>query len=1050
MHFNRIRHAATLLLVVVLSSLVNTVSAQSPNAIPLAGRDEVIADFRADAAPGAISWENRATGPLSVGPISRSDKKPLFVETIAGPSGAAVSAVRLDRQLIGAVLRSAKDVPAAITQDGSVSVEAWILPAKPLSDDATVVSYGARERGGQRQFLYGKRKPFSGFFADVPNWGAYKPQGLVWHHLAWVFDHDTKTMHVYVDGARVTSATVSLSTSPSPLVLGVGPSEESPGDFDYDPIDAYLANLRVSTGVLSAEDVMSDFKSGFSSATPQHVVAPFAARVSAEMAAKAFIDAAPAAPPESKTALWYRQPARTWIEAMPLGNGRLAAMVFGGIDRERIGLNEDTLWSGGPYDPSVDVPIETLNEIRELTFAGKLGDAQNLAGKLQGHPNTQASYQTVGELRLTFPSQVSVQTYRRELDLDTAVSTVSFIANAVHFKREYFVSPVDQVIVVRLTADKPGQINFDATFWSPQLKQDVRAAGDEVILNGLNGDMRTKPVIHGALKFQARVHVKADGGQTTATADGTVSVKNADSATLYVAAATSYKNYHDVSGDPDALCHSVLSAAEGKPYDAMKSEHIAAHQSLFHRVSLDLGDSAQSGEPTDRRLREFGDKPDPNLVALYFQFGRYLLISSSRPGGQPANLQGIWNQDLLAAWGGKYTVNINTEMNYWPSFAANLPQTQEPLLRLVQDCAVTGAITAQKEYHARGWVLHHNTDLWRATAPIDGPFYGQWQTGGAWLCNTLYQEYLFDGDKQYLKVLYPLIKGACQFFLDSLVEEPTHHWLVTCPAMSPEHEYDHGHTSSPGPTMDMGILRELFADCIATSQVLGVDADFRKQCEQTRARLAPYQVGKAGQLQEWITDMDTTSPEIVHRHMSPLYGLFPGHDITSADPQIFAAARKLMEMRAGNDPGQMGWGVAWRAALWARLLDAEQAYACITNLIANRTEVNMFDEPSVQLDGNFGGTAAIAEMLLQSQNGEIDLLPALPQEWPSGTVKGLRARGGFEVDITWRDGKLTQAVLHTVMGGNATIRYGDRTETVQMKPNSGVALNSDLTHKTSE
>ena len=516
------------------------------------------------------------------------------------------------------------------------------------------------------------------------------------------------------------------------------------------------------TGVLSTDDVKHDFQVGLPTAAGEKASSPFASAVDAAPALK-FVDPSPAPPPQSKLALWYRQPARNWIEALALGNGRLGAMVFGGVEKERLGLNEDTLWSGGPYQPAHDVPEGTLQRIRALAFAGKSGDAQNLAGQLQGSPSGQASYQTVGELRLVFAPQEPPASYRRDLDLDTAVATVNYVAGGVHYRREYFVSSVDQVVVARLTADKPGQISFDATLTTPQHQFELRTQGNyDIILDGRNGDMRTHPVIPGALKFEARARIIATAGQTVAH-DGIVSVKNADAVSIFVAAATSYKSYEDVTGDPDALCREALAKLHDKPFESIKQDHIDAYRTLFRRVSLDLGDSTAVNEPTDQRLRDFAGRPDPGLAALYFQFGRYLLISCSRPGGQAANLQGLWNQDLMASWGGKYTVNINTEMNYWPSFAGNLAECQEPLLRLVQDCAQTGAVTAEKLYHAHGWVLHHNTDLWRATAPIDGSFWGQWPSGGAWLCNELYQEYCFDEDSNYLQTIYPLLKGAGVF-----------------------------------------------------------------------------------------------------------------------------------------------------------------------------------------------------------------------------------------------------------------------------------------------
>jgi alpha-L-fucosidase 2 len=748
--------------------------------------------------------------------------------------------------------------------------------------------------------------------------------------------------------------------------------------------------------------------------------------------------------------LWYRQPAATWLKALPLGNGRLGAMVFGGVNQERIGLNEDTLWSGGPYDPAPTVEPGVLDQIRQLTFAGKLHEAQGLAGKLQGTPHMQAAYQTVGEMQLAFPGATPVPPdYRRQLDLNTAIATITFTQDGVRYQREIFASPVDQVVVIRLTADQPGKLTFDASFTSPMPNPKVEVIGpDTLTLYGRNGDSTTRDLktvlVKSALTFQARARIAAQGGQVTASGDK-LSVSAADSVTILVAAATSYKRYDDVSGDPAAVCEANLAKVAGKSYEELRTAHIAEHQRLFQRVKFDLGTPAAEDQPTDDRRANFYKRPDPALAALNFHYGRYLLLSCSRPGGQPANLQGMWNDKMTAAWDGKYTVNINTEMNYWPAQATNLSECEEPLFRLLSEIAETGARTAKSIYNARGWVCHHNTDLWRATAPIDGAFWGQWTMGGAWICNHLFQRYLFDGDKEYLARLYPLMKGSAEFFFDFLVEEPTKKWLVTCPSMSPEHEYQKGLTSSPGPTMDMQILRELFANCAQAAGELDRDAGFAKNCRDTGALLVPNQVGSAGQLQEWIDDLDTTAPEIKHRHMSPLYGLYPGSEITPANPTVFAAARKLAEMR-GVTGQNMGWAIAWRIALWARLLDAENAYLCVAEIISRKTEANLFDEPSVQLDGSFGRTAAMAEMLLQSHSGEIHLLPALPQAWPEGSVSGLRARGGFEVAMAWKNGKLTEATVHSTLGRPATVRYGDKTANLTLAVGDKVLFDMDLNH----
>jgi alpha-L-fucosidase 2 len=751
--------------------------------------------------------------------------------------------------------------------------------------------------------------------------------------------------------------------------------------------------------------------------------------------------------------LWYTEPASKWIEALPLGNGRLGAMVFGGTTQERIGLNEDTLWSGGPYDPAIDVPPENLEEIRHLVFVEQREKAQEKADKeMLGIPRTQASYQTVGELRLDFAPLPNTESYRRELDLDTAIATVSFNSSGVRYTREVFASPVENVIVVRLTADRPESISLDVSYTTPQ-QAHVEASVECLRLVGSNGPIRSVGqggtwenngntiLVPGALKFESRVYAMHEGGVVTSSTSA-LTIDKATTATLLIAVATSYRSYNDVSGDPAALCSQTLERARTRTFAKLRSDHIAEHQRIFHRLSLTLGKDLASNLPMDQRLKNFRLEGDPALAALYFQFGRYLLISSSRKGGQPANLQGMWNQDLTAPWGGKYTININTEMNYWPSYSTNLAECDEPLLSMVQDLAVTGAVTAQKMYRAKGWVCHHNTDLWRATAPIDGAFWGLWPTGGVWLCNQLYERYAFTLDEVYLTKLYPIMKGSARFFLETLVEDPKTGWLVTCPSVSPEHERTPGVTISAGPTMDMQLLHELFGNCIEAAHVFGIDSVEAKQWANARNKLAPMQIGKQGQLQEWLEDIDATVPETAHRHMSPLYGLFPGNQITTADPKLMAGARKLMEMR--TDSSGFGWGQAWRSGLWARLGDGNRAAQILQTLIRDWTESNMFDKPVQQLDGNFGGTSAITEMILQSHAGEVHLLPALPAAWPEGSVSGLLARGGFQVSIGWKNAKLHHARIRSSRDSICALRYGDIRRDLPLKNGMSVHVDAEL------
>lgn len=726
--------------------------------------------------------------------------------------------------------------------------------------------------------------------------------------------------------------------------------------------------------------------------------------------------------------LWYDRPAQKWVEALPVGNGGLGAMIYGGIDSEHLQINEDTVWTGKPHDYSHPKASEVLQEIRGMLFEGKQKEAEQLAMKrFMSEPLRQKKYQKFVDMKIAFPHDTKkADQYMRSLDLDRATAAVFYTIDGVRHKRTVFSSYPDQVLVVQLDADRSGQVNFAVSLQAGHEGSKVFTVGkDRLVLQG--------QVQEDGIRYEASLLVRVAKGQVTAE-DGSIKVANADSATLILAGATNFVNFQDISADPAKRNKKTLSAVKNKSYKKLLAAHVRDYRALFRRVNIDLGGGDTANLPTDERIKSFADSKDPEMISLLYQYGRYLLISSSRPGAQPANLQGIWNESNSPPWESKYTTNINCEMNYWPAEPTDLAVCAEPLFAALEDLSVSGAKVARTHYDARGWVLHHNFDLWRGAAPINHSNHGIWPTGGAWLCQHLWEHFLYSGDKTFLrKTAYPVMKASAMFHLDTLVQHPTKDILVSGPSNSPERG-----GLVMGPTMDHQIIRNLFLSVIAGSEILNTDKQLRQELEEAVQKIAPNEVGSVGQLKEWV---DIEAPNTTHRHVSHMWGLHPGTEITPlGSPEYIKAMKKTLELR--GDAGT-GWSMAWKINIWARLWDGDHSFRLLTELFGKGLYPNMFDaHPPFQIDGNFGAVSGISEWVLQShdpygkpgvlndvmagKSGYIHLLAALPDAVPAGKISGLRARGGFVVSVEWKEGKLLAAKIKSLSGKPLTVRYDDR------------------------